>query len=310
MTMSRITILHENDDWLPPFRAAFAAAGLPYQEWHLNGGRIDLAAPPPDGVFYNRMSASALTRGHGHAAQMAAAALDWLTAHGRAVVNGPGALRLELSKAAQYAALQAAGVATPRTHVAVGLGEVRSAAEAFGQAPFILKPNRGGKGLGVRLVGSLDDLDAQLPAIAAEPTADDVWLVQEYVPSPDGAITRMEFIGGRLHYAVRVNTGGAFELCPAEACALDGAPPMFEILDQAPAGLTQALERFLMANAVDVAGVEHVATADGRILVYDINTNTNYNPDAEALAGVESGPAALARHLAERLGRSAVADAA
>lgn len=295
--MSAVFILHENAAWLPPFRAAFAEAGLPFEEWHLDGGRIDLSRPPPEGVFYNRMSASALTRGHDRAAATAAATLDWLKLHGRTVLNGPNALRLELSKAAQYAALATAGVATPRTLIAVGAEEIPAAAGAFGDAPFILKPNRGGKGLGVRLIQDGADLERQLPEIAAEPSADDVWLIQEYCPAPDGAIVRMEFIGGRLHYAVRVNTGGAFELCPAEACAIDGAPPMFEILDDAPADLTRKLEAFLAANAIDVAGIEHMATTDGRLLVYDINTNTNYNPDAETAAEVEAGPAALARHI-------------
>jgi len=303
--MPHIHLLHENPDWLPPFRAAFDAAGLPYEEWHLNGAEIDLSAPPPPGVFYSRMSASALTRGHGHAAATAAALFDWLELHGRDVVNGREALRLELSKAAQHVALAAAGVATPRTVVAIGTERIEAAAAKLGAAPFILKPNRGGKGLGVRLVQDIDDLRVQLPALAAEPSDDGVWLAQEYCPSPDQAITRMEFIGGELHYAVRVNTGGAFELCPAEACSLD-SQPMFEIrTDMAEHPLTPALEAFLARHRIDIAGVEHVVAADGRVLVYDVNTNTNYNPDAEKTAGAEPGPAAVARFLAARLARQA-----
>ena len=37
-------------------------------------------------------------------------------------------------------------------------------------------------------------------------------------------------------------------------------------------------------------------TADGRVLTYDVNTNTNYNPDVEASAPV-SGPREIARYL-------------
>ncbi len=298
--MSTAHILYENEEWLPPFRAAFEAAGLACAEWFLDGACIDLAAPPPLGVFISRMSASALTRGHDQAAATAGALFDWLGLHGRRVVNGKEALRLELSKVAQHTALAAAGVATPRTVVASGLERIEAAARAFGAAPFILKPNRGGKGLGVRLIQNIDDLRAALPSIAAEPSGDNVWLIQEYCPAPDGSIMRLEFIGGRLHYAVRVDTGGAFELCPAEACATDGAArPMFEIVgaDAYPSinPLAVALERFLARHEIDVAGIEHMVTADGRALVYDVNTNTNYNPAAEAAAGVEPGPAALAR---------------
>jgi hypothetical protein len=46
---------------------------------------------------------------------------------------------------------------------------------------------------------------------------------------------------------------------------------------------------------------------DGKAWVYDINTNTNYNPDAEAAAGVagttRSGMGALAAFLGRELDR-------
>jgi hypothetical protein len=48
---------------------------------------------------------------------------------------------------------------------------------------------------------------------------------------------------------------------------------------------------------IGVAGFEFIETADGRLVTYDINTNTNYNSVVEGEAG-RSGPAAVARHLA------------
>jgi glutathione synthase/RimK-type ligase-like ATP-grasp enzyme len=295
--MTDIHTLHENAEWLPPFRAAFAKLGLKQVEHDLDKGVLDLSTPPAPGVYYNRMSASSLTRGHAHAPAMTAALLDQAVLAGYTVINGPNALRLEMSKAAQYSALRAHGVPTPRTIAAIGSDQIEAAAEAFGQAPFILKPNRGGKGLGVVLIQDMDDLRARLPELQANPNADDVWLVQEYLPSPDGSITRMEFIGGKLHYAVRVNTGGAFELCPAEACAIGDAPPMFEIIEGFESLLLSRLEAFLAANDVQIAGIEFTLDQDGQPVVYDVNTNTNYNPDAEALAGVQSGPDAVAAYL-------------
>jgi len=50
-------------------------------------------------------------------------------------------------------------------------------------------------------------------------------------------------------------------------------------------------------SGVEVAGVEYLKTPNGQQLVYDINTNTNYNRDAEERAGVEPGPMALARFI-------------
>lgn len=62
--MAKIFVLHENPDWLPPLASALDATGAPWEEWLLTKRAVDLSGPPPDGVFYNRMSASSHTRGH------------------------------------------------------------------------------------------------------------------------------------------------------------------------------------------------------------------------------------------------------
>ena len=59
----RIHVLDENNEWLPPIRGAFGAINLPYTEWHLAEGGFDQTAIPPEGIFYNRMSASSHARG-------------------------------------------------------------------------------------------------------------------------------------------------------------------------------------------------------------------------------------------------------
>src|ERR1700722_4620255 len=68
--MPRIHILHENPDWLPPLARALDQRHLPWTDWFLHEGIFDLAAPPPEGVFYNRMSAQSHTRDHRYAAEL------------------------------------------------------------------------------------------------------------------------------------------------------------------------------------------------------------------------------------------------
>src|SRR6476660_9269920 len=149
---TQIHVIHENAAWLAPLAAAFDRRRLPWREWFLDRGVFDLSQPPPQGVFYNRMSASSHTRDHRYAAELTAAVLAWLAGNGRRVVNGPRALDLEISKARQYAALEAAGISTPRTVLVAGKDRLAAAArEHFPGEAVILKPNRGGKGLGVRL---------------------------------------------------------------------------------------------------------------------------------------------------------------
>ena len=148
--MSKVFVIHENGTWVEPLRSAFKDLGTPFEEWFLDQGVLDLRSPPPEGVFYNRMSASSHTRDHRYAAEYTGAVLAWLERHGRTIVNDGRALRLEISKVAQYEALDAFGIRTPDTLAVVGKHNIASAADRFG-FPLILKHNRGGKGLGVRL---------------------------------------------------------------------------------------------------------------------------------------------------------------
>ncbi|MDA0663649.1 MAG: alpha-L-glutamate ligase [Proteobacteria bacterium] len=310
--MSKVHIIHENPEWLPPLATALNDAGVPFEDWYLEGGSFDFSAAPPGGVFYNRMSASSHTRGHEFSPEYTASVLAWLGFHGRRVINDGRALELELSKVKQYAALAACGVRVPRTVVAVGRDAVRKAAHAFG-APLILKPNRGGKGAGVQLFQSLDALDGYLDSDAYDIGRDGTVLIQEYIQSADSSIIRNEFVNRQLVYAVRVDTSQGFELCPADVCAIeDLACPVGEC----PAAKFQILEgfthpnhakftAFMAANGIEVAGIEMILDADGTAWTYDVNTNTNYNSDAEVAAGIagtsKSGMGALARFLGGEL---------
>ena len=100
-----IHVIHENAAWLEPLARALDAEALPWRGWFLDRGVFDLSQPPPEGVFYNRMSASSHTRDHRYAAELTVSVLAWLARHGRRIINGPSALDLEISKIRQYAAL-------------------------------------------------------------------------------------------------------------------------------------------------------------------------------------------------------------
>lgn len=293
-----VHVLHENPEWMPPFAAAFAAEGVDWDETLVTGGSLDLTATPAEGLWWSRMSASAHTRGHTAAAEHARALLDVLEAHGRRVVNGRAVLDLELSKVRQLALLRAARIAVPRTVAVVGgRPDDVLAAAATVRPPVVVKPNRGGKGLGVTRFDSVDELAAALPGL--DEPVDGVLLVQEYVEPARPRITRAEIVGGELVYAITADTErGGFQLCPADACAVDGTPASLFALrtELLPSGLADAYESFARWHGLEVAGFEFIETADGRAVTYDVNTNTNYNPDVEAVAP-RSAARAVARYL-------------
>lgn len=320
---SAVYILHDNPEWIAPFAAALGAVRVPFREWLLEDGVIDLDAVPPAGVFWSRLSASSHTRGRVHAKDHARAVLRWLEAHGRRVVNGSHVTELEVSKVAQHSALRAAGIETPRTIAVFGQAALAARAHDL-PAPFITKHNQGGKGLGVRRFDSAADFVSYVEGDEFEDSADGITLLQEHITTADASITRAEFVDGVFVYAVRVDTSaGSFELCPAEACVVpegsfsQGIAPA--ACDVPAAGVLPAfvrrtdidarhpliirLEGFLRAHRIDIAGIEFFETPDGRLSVYDINTNTNYNPDVEATTG-HSAAAAVAEFLGAELAAS------
>jgi len=308
--MSRIYVIHENDAWVEPLRTAFAESKLPFAEWFIDDGTLDLSEAPPAGVFYNRMSASSHTRGHRYAAELTGGVLAWLESHGRRVINGGRALQLEISKMAQYAALARYGVRVPRTIAAVGRDAIIQAARTMPDR-FITKHNRAGKGLGVRLFDDVGALERYVDSDAFEAPVDGVTLVQQYIEPPEPYITRVEFIGGRLLYAVRVDTSLGFELCPADACQIGDlacpvgetpttAAPRFRIIDGFTHPIVERYRRFLADNDIGIAGIEFITDRNGELYTYDVNTNTNYNPDAEREAGL-FGMRSIAAYLGEEL---------
>lgn len=316
--MPKIYVIHENDAWVEPLRTAFVELGLPYEEWFLSEGLLDLSEVPPEGVFYNRMSASSHTRDHRYAAELTGGVLAWLESHGRRVVNDSRALRLEISKVAQYEALRRYGIRTPRTIAAVGRRHIVEAARRM-PGPFITKHNRAGKGLGVKLFQSAAAIEAHVNGYEFEDSVDGITLIQEYIRAPQPFITRVEFVGGELLYAVRVDTSLGFELCPADVCQVGdafcpvgeqaslpaqaspaSATPRFRIVQGFTSPLVERYKRFLADNGVGVAGIEFIEDERGEVYTYDVNTNTNYNPAAEAQAGLY-GMRAIAAYLGKEL---------
>ncbi|MGR9047297.1 ATP-grasp domain-containing protein [Halobacillus faecis] len=314
--MSKIYILHENDEWTDHLTERLEELNLPYELWHLDQGTLDLTSEPPEGIFYNRISASSHTRNHRYAPEFTEAVLAWLERHDRTIVNGSRALRLEVSKVNQYMALNQADIRTPKTITAVGKENILDAARQLDMESFITKHNRAGKGQGVQLFHSTEALREYLDSESFEEPVDGITLIQQYIEAPEPYIVRHEFVGGKFVYGVKVDTSEGFELCPADACSIEelycptDAEPQtpkakFEVLENYRPSIVDDYEKFLAENNIDVAGIEAIQDKEGRFYTYDVNTNTNYNSDAEAKAGTY-GMLELAKYLGGLLQKSLV----
>ncbi len=159
--------------------------------------------------------------------------------------------------------------------------------------PALLKPEQGGSGARMFLLNSPEELARLLRDRPGALVPRTICLrLQEYFQvEPARGIVRMEFLGGELLYAMRVISHGAFNLCPSEVCnpasggcgriAVRGAggqaaaPVEFHPYKEVPAAAVESGKRLMAAGGLDVGGIEYLEAADGRLVFYDINANSN-----------------------------------
>jgi glutathione synthase/RimK-type ligase-like ATP-grasp enzyme len=175
----------------------------------------------------------------------------------------------------------------------------------------------------VHLFQTAEALEHHLDSAAFQDSVDGITLIQEYIQAPEPFITRVEFVGGRFLYAVRVDTSLGFELCPADACQIGDAfcpvgedaktqsapaavAPRFRIIEGFRHPIVERYRKFIADNGIGIAGIEFITDRAGEIYTYDVNTNTNYNSDAEAAAGIH-GMRAIASYLGNELQRQRAA---
>ena len=305
----KIYIIHENEEWTKPLKSALTQLGTSYEDWFINEKIIDIQSLPPQGVFYNRMSASSHTRGNRFAPEITISLIGWLELHNRLVVNGSKAIKIELSKVEQYLSLNFFGIKTPKTIVVNSIQLLTDAVKSLNIFPFILKPNRGGKGTGVQLFYSLEDINTAITNNSIGESIDGIWLVQEYIKPDDGTITRVEFVNGDFLYAVKVLATDDFDLCPADSCQINDAfcpvgdgDSKFTIIEQYSNSDLEKYNFFLKANDIGIGALEYSCDSKGEKYVYDVNTNTNYNQKAENEARVKKqGMYQIAQILTEKL---------
>lgn len=288
----KVYIIHENDEWTLPLKLELKKLEVNFEDWHVEKANIDLGKNPPEGIFYNRMSASSHARGHRYAPEFTATILNWLKHHKRRIINNGNALALEISKSLQYLKLNEAGIKTPKSIYCNSKEQIVKAADHFSK-PFITKHNRAGRGLGVKLFQNKDELKKYVNGSNFEHSIDGITILQDYIEANPKVIHRVEFINSKFFYTVQVDASESFELCPADACNVeeqfcptnpDGNK--FMILKDYKNSEIATYEKFLEQNDIEIAGIEYITDTSGIHYSYDVNTNTNYNSVAEKKAGM------------------------
>lgn len=298
-----IAVYYEHPDWFRPLFEELDRRHLPYVRLNAASHRFDAGdGRPPYSLVFNRMSPSAYLRGAGNAIFYTLHYLAHLKRHGVRVINGYDAYVTETSKALQLALLQRLGLPYPRARVINHAAEVPEAARGL-RFPVVLKPNIGGSGAGIRRFETPDQLEQAAQANALDLGIDHTALVQEYIPAADQRIVRVEVLGGRYLYAIRIYTSGeSFNLCPADVCQTVGGAELVRAACPVdapknnlrvegytpPPDIVAQVECIMQAAHIEVGGVEYmIDERDGQLTFYDINALSNFVADAPRVVGFD-----------------------
>jgi hypothetical protein len=283
--MTRLTVLFEHPEWQKPLWAALERRGVPFAAFDLKRAAFDPTTPPATPLYFNQASPSAYVRNHTRAVPLALSLMRSLELGGARVLNGSRAFLLELSKSTQAALLHQLDIPHPRS---LTFNDPAAARKQWdGGWPALVKPEQGGSGARMFLLQSPEELERLLADQPSLWLPDNLLLLQEYFPvDPGRGIVRMEFLGGKLLYAMRVVSHGGFNLCPSEVCHPAGEgeshceipaakPVEFYPYPEVPAAAVAMGEKIVAAGGLDVGGIEYLEAADGRLIFYDINANSN-----------------------------------
>jgi glutathione synthase/RimK-type ligase-like ATP-grasp enzyme len=297
-----LAVLYEHPEWQKPLFAALERRGVPFAALDVTKRAFSNAEAPRAALYFNQASPSAYVRGQTRAVPLALAWMRSLELAGARVLNGADVFALELSKSAQATLLRTLGIDCPFSITFNDVGALGAYAGSL-RWPALLKPDQGGSGARIQVVGSLAEVEAIFGADPSVWLPDNLFLLQEYLPhDPDRGIVRLEFLGGQLLYAMRVKTHGRFNLCPSPVCNPDegegrceiaagrdtSIPPVeFSPYPEVPTEAVETATRIVRAARLDVGGIEYLETTDGRRVFYDINANSNLRPSVAAAFGFD-----------------------
>ncbi|HXV00736.1 MAG TPA: alpha-L-glutamate ligase [Caulobacteraceae bacterium] len=275
--MSDLAVFYEHPKWFEPLFAALDRRGVDWTAVAIQDHVFDPAAsPPPAPVILNRLAMSSFLRQGEHALYYSLAVLDHWQGLGARVINGPGPLAYDLSKARQLSLFRRAGLAIPATRVAHRAADIPRLAAEVGY-PVMVKVDVGGSGTGMIRYDTPADLAAAVADGLTPASVDGVTLVQAFVPARDGRVFRCEALDGKLLYAIALSGAGAtFDLCPADVCLADKPTITVEAFDP-PARIAAAVERVAAMAGLDVGGIEYlIDDRDGEAKFYDLNALSNF----------------------------------
>jgi RimK family alpha-L-glutamate ligase len=246
-------------------------------------GTAPTAPAVPDGGFTTGRSAAGGFQGHLERVVFRMDLLGRLAARGTPVVNSPRSLETAIDKYLSLARLAAAGIPVPRSRVVQTPGAAEKAWAELG-GDCVLKPLFGSRGRGLRRFSGTAEL---LTAVTAGDQSGGVTYLQEFIPH-GGWDVRILTVGSQTFSMRRIAPAGDWRT----NVSLGGRPEPF----LPPPGWIDLALRAAACLDAEIAGVDLMPAADGRLLVLEVNGVPGWQGLEAATGGDVAG--AVADYLA------------
>src|SRR5215217_2909026 len=176
-----LIVLHEHPEWQKPLFAALERRGVGFEPFDVTRTAFSNTEAPRARLYFNQASPSAYIRGNARAVPLALAYMRTLERLGARVLNGADVFALELSKSAQATLLRSLGIDTP---LSITFNDARALRpyEALLRWPALIKPDQGGSGARIQVVGSLAEVEAIFDSTPGIWQPDNLFLLRELLP--------------------------------------------------------------------------------------------------------------------------------
>ena len=295
-------VYYEHPEWFEKFFSKLDEKGIDHIKMESRNTSFDPGESQISigvDVMFNRMSPSAFNRGNENSIFYTLNYLKYLESLGIEIINGYDAYTYEFSKSNQINLLRSLNIKHPKTFVVNHENEILKTAKDL-KFPIVLKPNIGGSGANIIKFETYNELKNYLSSNKIDWGIDKTLLVQEFLTAKDSSIIRVETIGGKYIYAIKIHlTEGEFNLCPADYCKIDdqkidgmkdgvsGRGSIVEKFDP-PKNIIRNVEKIFQSAKIDVGGLEYLVNSeDDETYIYDINAMSNFVADPDIVLGFD-----------------------
>jgi len=302
MNNKTLGVYYEHPEWFEKFFSKLDEKGIDHIKMESRNTSFDPGESKINigvDVMFNRMSPSAFNRGNENSIFYTLNYLKYLESLGIEIINGYDAYTYEFSKSNQINLLRSLNIKHPKTFVVNHENEILKTAKDL-KFPIVLKPNIGGSGANIIKFETYIELKNYLSLNKIDWGIDKTLLVQEFLTAKDSSIIRVETIGGKYIYAIKIHlTEGEFNLCPADYCKIDdqkidgmkdGVSDRGSIVEKfdPPKNIIRNVEKIFQSAKIDVGGLEYLVNSeDDETYIYDINAMSNFVADPDIVLGFD-----------------------